>query len=74
MSQEWKYIFSTSLLQSVLQVLSLHVVLDSTTLRTSLLLQRIITITVPEVLVSVIVHILSVSVGREVGKLVLDVQ
>ena len=41
-------------------------------LRTSLLLQLITTLTVPEVLVSVTDQILSVSVGRAVGKLVRD--
>ena len=66
-------IFSTSRLQKYLfQSLRLQVVSDNTTLRTSLLLQWIITLIVPEVLVSVTVHILSVSVGRAVGKLVRD--
>ena len=72
MSKEGKNIFSTSLLHFLLQSLSLQVLSDNTTLRTSLLLQLIVTLTVPEVLVGVIVQILSVSVGRAVGKSVRD--
>ena len=64
-------IFSTSLLQFLLHPLLLQVASDITKLRTSLLLQRIMSL-IPEVLIKVIVQILSVSVGREVGKLVLD--
>ena len=65
-------IFSTSLLQYLLQLLSIQAVSDNTTLRTSLLLQWIVRL-IPEVLDSVNVHILSVSDGTAVGKLVQDV-
>ena len=73
MPEEENNILSTSLLQNLLQLVSRQIVADNTTLRTSLLLQWIITLTVPEVLVSVTVQILSVSVWRAVGKFVRDV-
>ena len=62
-----KYISSTSVFHVVTQLLSLHVVSDNITLRTSWLLQWKRTL-IPEVLLKVMVHILSVSDGRAVGK------
>ena len=67
-------ILSTSQLQSLLHLLSLHVVSDNTTLRTSLSLEWITTRISPETFDKVIVHIFSVSEGRSVGRLVQDVQ